>query len=78
MGNCAFKLSCKCNICLRQPPSLRGFASQAVFRLRYKIDQFELTANTIYDSYKYVADSKTVSFHKLVPDTTYRPYIVII
>jgi hypothetical protein len=69
MCNCASELLCNCNICLRQPPSLKGFASQAVFHLRYNIDQFELTVDTTYDHYKYVANSKNVSIHKLVPDT---------
>jgi hypothetical protein len=69
MGNCSFEVSCMCNICLRQPPSLRRLASQAVFHVRYNIDQFELTAETLYDNYKFAADSKKVSFSKLVPVT---------
>jgi hypothetical protein len=69
MGNCSLEVSCRCNLCLCQSPSLRGSASQAVFHVRYNIDQFELTAETIYDNYKYVANSKTVSLHQLVPVT---------
>jgi hypothetical protein len=45
--NCAMHISCKCNVCLRQPPSLRSMASYAVFHLRYNLEEFRLTSDYI-------------------------------
>jgi len=37
MSNCTSKLSCKCNICLRQPPSQRlGITSGISFAIQYR------------------------------------------
>lgn len=67
--SCIFQVSCRCNICLRQPPSLRSLASHAVFHVRYNIGQFELTVETVCNNYKYETNSQKVSLHKLVPFT---------
>ena len=48
---------------------LSDLASQAIFRFRYNIHQFELTMDTTCDQYKYVANSKKIPFQKLVPNT---------
>ena len=37
VDNCTYGRSCKCNVCLRQPPSLRGFASHTVFNLTFSL-----------------------------------------
>ena len=67
VGNCNFGLSCKCNLCLLQPPSLRSLASLTVFHLTCNVKQFELHRDTTYDQYVYAVNSNEVPFVKLVP-----------
>jgi len=49
ISNCNFEL--ECILCLRQPPSLRGLALQAVFHFTFISDQFELTRDITHDQY---------------------------
>jgi hypothetical protein len=65
IDDCNFSVSCKCKICLRQPPSLRGLASHTVFHFIYYIKHFKLTN----DHYVYAAFSQTVHVEKLIPNT---------
>jgi len=41
IDDCNFSVSCKCKVCLRQPPSLRGLASHTVFHFISNIKQFK-------------------------------------
>ena len=43
---CKLSKDCACNLCLRQPPSLRGLAFQAVFHLTFSIENFKLSPET--------------------------------
>jgi hypothetical protein len=50
--NFAFvKPSLRCNICLHEPPSLRGLASRAVLHFTFNIDQFKFTRDITYDQF---------------------------
>jgi len=46
VGNFTFPGSCNCNVCLRQRPTLRNLASNAVFCLRYNLTEFGITNRT--------------------------------
>ena len=59
--------SCKCNLCLRQPPTLRDLASHSVFHLTFNLSEFQLTARTLYLHYLHAANSQLVPEHKLIP-----------
>jgi len=67
--NCTLDPSCRCNVCLRQPPSLRNLASHTVFHYTFNLSQFTLTDRTLYHQYLYAVESQTVSEENLVPDT---------
>ena len=61
--------NCTCNLYLRQPPSLRGLASQAVFRFMFNIEQFELSHETTYDQFVYAVHSRQVPLQNLIPNS---------
>jgi len=44
VGNYIHGVSCICNVCLRQPPTLKGSASHAVYHLTFNVVQFALTS----------------------------------
>jgi hypothetical protein len=76
VNNCAFPPSyfnypnsCKCNICLRQPPTLHDFASHFVFHLTFILSEFQLTARTLYHHYLHAANSHLLPQHQLIPHT---------
>jgi len=69
VDNCTYERSCKCNVCLRQPPSLRNLASHRVFNLIFNLLEFALTGRTLYHQYIYAVDSNVVPEDKLVPLT---------
>jgi len=71
VGNCTSDPSCRCNVCVREPPSLRNLASPTVFHYTFNISQFILTDRTLYHQYLYAVESQTVSEEKLDPDTIY-------
>ena len=48
---CTASSSCKCHVCLRQPPSLRGLASYTVFPITANISEFTLTSESLYHNY---------------------------
>jgi hypothetical protein len=66
MDNCALESLCRWNICLRQPPSLR---LHKWYFISATVSNGLNWLWTLYDHYKYVADSKKVSLQKLVPIT---------
>jgi len=47
IGNCTGTRSCRCNVCVRQAPSLRSLVSYTVFRLTFNLSEFTLTQNVI-------------------------------
>jgi len=61
--------SCKCNLCLRQPSTLRDLASHSVFHLTFNLSEFQLTARTLYHHYLHACNSHLVPEHKLIPHT---------
>jgi hypothetical protein len=66
LHNCDLSRNCTCNLCLRQPPSLRGLASQAVFHLMFDIEQLELSHETTCDQFVH---SKQVPLQNLIPNS---------
>ena len=48
VGNCTLDSSCRCIVCLRQPPSIRNLASHTVFHYAFNLSQFTLTDRTLY------------------------------
>ena len=61
--------SCKCNVCVRQPPSLRSLASYTVFHITENLSEFTLTADTLYDNYIHAVQSNLVPEDRLIPFT---------
>ena len=61
--------SWRCNVCLRQAPSLRSLASYIVFQLTFNLSEFKLTRRTLYHQYLYAVKSATVSLDRLIPLT---------
>ena len=60
-------LTCHCNICVRQPPSLRDSASHILFRCVFDLERFELTCYTTYSQYKFAVTSGRVDELHLLP-----------
>ena len=69
VGNCSLEHSCRCNVCLRQPPTLRGSASYSVSHLTFNVNQFTLNGMTLYEQYKHAVRSSLVPNHRQVPHT---------
>ena len=74
MNECSFPRSyynypnsCKCNLCLRQPPTLRDLAPHSVFHLTFNLTELQLTPHTQYHHYLHAANSNLVPEHKLIP-----------
>ena len=67
VNKCTYQNSCKCNLCLRQPPTLRDLASHSVFHLNFNFLEFQLTARKLYHNYLHAANSHHVPEHKLIP-----------
>jgi hypothetical protein len=61
--------TCKCNLCLSQPPTLKSLASRSVFYDLYHLDKFVLSATITYEQYRFAANSKKVTYGRLLPDT---------
>jgi len=72
VGNCTSDRSCRCNVCLWQPLSLRNLASHTVFNLTFNLSSFTLTGKTLYHRYLYGLESNVVPNDRLVPLTFYR------
>jgi len=64
-----YQNSCKCNICLRQPPTLRDLASHSVFHLTFNLSVFQLTPHTQYQHYFHAANSHLLPENKLITHT---------
>ena len=60
VAKCTFPNSCKCNVCLRQPPTLRNLASHSVFHHTFNLSEFKLTGRTLF--YKYVHAANPLLF----------------
>jgi len=66
-NNCELPNTCYCNICTRQPPSLRDSASHILFRCVLDLERFELTRYTTYSQYKFAVASGRVDDLRLLP-----------
>jgi len=62
---------CRCNVCLRQPPTLKSLASHSVFNVLFDLDHFVLSSTTTYEECKFVANSKKVSSFRLLPPDSF-------
>jgi len=60
LGNCTHERSCECNVCSRQPPSLRRLASHTVFHLTLHLSNFTLTGRTLHHQYLFAMESNIV------------------
>jgi len=69
VSNCNLSENCTCNLCLRQPPSLRGLTSHFVLNFKYNIEHFSLTHETTYDKDEYANQSINVPLENLIPNT---------
>ena len=65
----SFPNFCKCNLCLRQPTTLRDLASHSVFHFTFNLSEFQITARTLYHHYLQATNSHLVPEHKLIPHT---------
>ena len=66
-GDCTNTFSCRCNVCVRQPRSLRSLASYTVFQLTFNLSEFTLSSRTLYHQYLCAAESGFASDLRLVP-----------
>jgi len=58
-----YQNSCKCIICLRQPPTLRNLASHSVFQHTFNLSEFQLAGRTLFHQYVQAANSHLVAEH---------------
>jgi hypothetical protein len=65
--NCELPPTCRCNICKREPPSLRDLASNVLFKCVLDLERFELTCFTTYSQYKFAVESGRVDELHLLP-----------
>jgi hypothetical protein len=62
---------CSCTACRRQPPSLKAFAFEIVFRYLYDLPNFRFDQNTTYDLCSYVVNKlRNLSSVRLCPFQT--------
>ena len=66
---CTGTPSSKCNVCLRQAPSLRSLANYTVFRLTFNLSEFKLTRRILYNQYLHAMKSGIVPLDRLIPIT---------
>ena len=64
LSNCRLPDNCSCNICRKQPPSLRNICSTIVFRNERF---FELTTNTTFEEYVYAVELGAARLGQLLP-----------
>jgi len=69
LPTCTAYSSCKCNVCVRQPPSLRSLASYTVFHITANISETTLTSDTLYHNYIHAVRSNLVPEDRLIPFT---------
>jgi len=69
LPQCTASSSCKCNVCVRQPSSVRSLASYAVFHITTNIPEFTLTSDTLYNNYIHGVRSNLVPEDRLIPFT---------
>ena len=59
--------TCGCNICTRQPPSLKALAFNAYFTLMLNIERFQLTRHVNFSHYRGACSSGRVDIEQLLP-----------
>jgi len=67
LPTCMGSSSCRCQVCLRQPPSLRSLASYTVFHITYNLLEFALSSGTRYQHYVRAVTSNIVPVDRLIP-----------
>ena len=71
ISGCTKTDDCRCNVCLRQPPTLKNLASHSVFNILFYSDRFVLSSTTTYEEYKFVVNSKKLSSSRLLPQDSF-------
>jgi hypothetical protein len=59
--------NCPCNICKRQPPTIREMSLQVPFTMSYKIDLFELTRDVTHEQNVHAITSGRTTVTGLLP-----------
>ena len=59
--------SCRCHVCLRQPPSLRSLASYTVFHITNNLSEFTLSSEILYQQYVRALEFNIVRIDRLIP-----------
>ena len=65
---CSMRPTCKCGICVRQPPTLKAMAAQVVFDMVLNLGRFEVAQTTNFNDYLYAYMSGRVPPAQLVAD----------
>jgi len=60
---------CPCTVCVRQPPTLKGAASDVAFRYVLNLEAFWMDSRLPFDRFKYVALCGRVSENRIFPYT---------
>jgi hypothetical protein len=66
---CLLRHTCRCNVCLCQPPKLFYLAQRVYSKFVYNLDRFMLTPDTTYGQYVYAAHSTVKQYTQLLPPT---------
>jgi len=66
---CTYSSSCRFQVCLRQPPSLRSLASYSVFHITNNLSEFTVSSKTLYQHYVRAVESNIVPIDRLIPDS---------
>jgi hypothetical protein len=61
---------CNCNVCVRQPPSLRDMASRTLFGLSLNPDRFEMTRDVTYSEFVHAVKSGWARASRCLPLTS--------
>ena len=65
---CRLPDTCRCNICLRQPPSLRDAVSHVLLKHVYNIQHmFRFSSHTTFNEYVYAVRTGRVDIERLLP-----------
>ena len=66
--DCRLPDKCHCNVCVRQPPSLRNAASHVLIRHVYNIKHmFRFTSHITFNEYVYTVRTGRVDIERLLP-----------
>jgi hypothetical protein len=58
---------CNCNVCVRQPPTLRDMASRTLLSLSLQPERFELTREVTHSEFVHAVDSERARVERCLP-----------